>query len=65
MKIRAAIIGMGVGQKHFEAIENYKGSKVEIICEKNSKKINLLKKNTQKKFLLIMKMTYLKTKILI
>ena len=33
MKIRAAIIGMGVGQKHFEAIENYKGSKVEIICE--------------------------------
>tara|TARA_Y100000590_G_scaffold446013_1_gene578921 strand:- start:1055 stop:1408 length:354 start_codon:yes stop_codon:yes gene_type:complete len=49
MKIRAAIIGMGVGQKHFEAIENYKGSKVEIICERNSKKINLLKKKYPKK----------------
>ena len=26
MKIIAAIIGMGIGQKHLEAIENYKKS---------------------------------------
>ena len=40
MKIIAAIIGMGVGQKHLEAIENYKNSYVKIICEKNYNKIN-------------------------
>ena len=51
MKIRAAIIGMGVGQKHFEAIENYKDSKVKIICEKNKKKIVLLKKKYPKKII--------------
>ena len=39
MKIKAAIIGMGIGQKHFEAIEGYKNSKVAIICEKDTKKI--------------------------
>ena len=44
MNIKAAIIGMGIGQKHFEAIENYKGAKVEIICEKDKKKITHLKK---------------------
>ena len=44
MKIIAAIIGMGVGQKHLEAIENYKNFYVKIICEKNYNKIKLLKK---------------------
>jgi len=44
MKIKAAIIGMGIGSMHLEAIENYKGSKVKIICEKNKKKLNILKK---------------------
>jgi len=44
MNINAAIIGMGVGQKHFEAIEGYKNSKVVIICEKDPKKILQLKK---------------------
>ena len=39
MKIVAAIIGMGIGQKHLEAIDNYKNSTVKIICEK--KKIKL------------------------
>ena len=33
MNIKTAIIGMGIGQKHFEAIENYKGAKVEIIYQ--------------------------------
>ena len=43
MKIVAAIIGMGIGQKHLDAIENYKNSKVKVICEKNIKKIKKLK----------------------
>lgn len=43
MKIVAAIIGMGIGQKHFEAIDNYKNSMVKIICEKNKNKIKELK----------------------
>ena len=44
MKIIAAIIGMGIGQKHLEAIDNYKKSFVKIICEKNEKKIKFLQK---------------------
>ena len=44
MKINAAIIGSGIGIKHFEAINNYKKSKVSVICEKNKKKISFLKK---------------------
>ena len=51
MNINAAIIGMGIGQKHFEAIEGYKNSKVKIICEKNSKKINELKKKYPNKLI--------------
>jgi predicted dehydrogenase len=51
MTIRAAIIGMGIGQKHFEAIENYKGSKVKVICEKNKKKIFFLKKKFPNKII--------------
>ena len=38
MRINAGIIGMGIGQKHFDAIEGYKNSQVSIICEKNKKK---------------------------
>mgnify|MGYP001420134157 CR=1 FL=1 len=44
MNICAAIIGMGIGQKHLEAIDKYKGSKVKVICEKNKNKVKLLKK---------------------
>ena len=44
MKIIVAIIGMGIGQKHLDAIDNYKKSFVKIICEKNEKKIKFLKK---------------------
>ncbi len=44
MKMIAAIIGMGIGQKHLDAIENYKKSFVKIICEKNEKKIKFLQK---------------------
>ena len=44
MKITAAIIGTGIGIKHLEAIEGYRGSKVLMICEKNKKKIIKLKK---------------------
>ena len=46
--IKVGIIGFGIGQKHFEAIHNYKKAKVEIICEKNLKKIKLLKKKISK-----------------
>ena len=41
MKIVAAVIGMGVGEKHLEAIDGFIGSKVKIICEKNKKKIKI------------------------
>lgn len=49
MKIVAAIIGMGIGQKHFEAIDNYKNSTVKIICEKNKSKIKELRIKYPKK----------------
>ena len=49
MKIFAGIIGMGIGQKHLEAIENYMSSKVLIICEKNIQKLKLLKKKYPQK----------------
>ncbi len=52
MKIKAAVIGTGIGLKHFEAIENYKSSKVEVICETNKKKINYLKKKFPKKIII-------------
>ena len=41
--INVAIIGSGIGLKHFEAINGYRKSKVKIICEKNSKKVKELK----------------------
>ena len=43
MKVCAGIIGMGVGKKHFEAIEGYKKSYVKTICEKNTTLIRTLK----------------------
>jgi len=43
-KINAAIIGFGIGQKHFDAIHNYKEARVKIICEKNLNKIIFLKR---------------------
>ena len=51
MKIIAGIIGMGIGQKHLEAIDKYKGSIVKTICEKNEKKIKLLKKKYSDKII--------------
>ncbi len=41
--INAAIIGSGIGLKHFEAIQGYRNSKVKIICESDDKKIKKLK----------------------
>ena len=41
----------GIGQKHFEAIENYKKSKVKIICEKDSLKLSKLKKKFPNKII--------------
>ena len=56
--IRAGIIGLGIGQKHLEAVNNYRNSKVISVLEKNNKKINYFKKkykhikffNNEKKF---------------
>ena len=42
--IKAGIIGTGIGLKHFEAINNYRGSKVICILEKNKKRASSLKK---------------------
>ena len=39
MRVIAAVIGMGIGEKHLRAIDGFMGSKVKIICEKNKKKI--------------------------
>ena len=51
MKIIAAVIGMGVGKKHLDAIDGYMGSSVKIICEKNKKKIQILKKKYPNKII--------------
>ena len=42
--IKAAIIGSGIGMKHFEAIDHYRNSVVKVICEKDKTKIKSLKK---------------------
>ena len=42
MKIVAAVIGMGIGEKHLKAIDGFLGSKVKIICERNKKKIKII-----------------------
>ena len=52
MKIKAAIIGMGIGAKHLEAIDGYLGSEVKIICEKDKKKWKFLKNKYPNKILL-------------
>ena len=46
MKIISAVIGMGIGRKHLEAMEGFKNSKVKYIIEKNKK----LRKKLKKKF---------------
>ena len=51
MKINAAIIGTGIGEKHLEAIDGYRRSEVKIICEKNIKKIDYLKKKYPNKII--------------
>jgi len=49
--IKAGIIGSGIGLKHFEAINNYRGSKVVAILEKNLNKIKLLNKKFKNIFI--------------
>ena len=48
MKVIAAVIGTGIGEKHIEAINNFEKSKVKIVCEKNKKKFSILKKKFPK-----------------
>ncbi len=47
-KIIAAVIGMGIGEKHLQAIHGYKNAEVKIICEKSKSKISILKKKYPK-----------------
>ena len=42
--IKVGLIGMGIGQKHFEAINGYRDCKVISILKKKKKKISILKK---------------------
>ena len=42
--IKAAIIGTGIGLKHFEAIHGYRSSKVIVIYEKDKRRNKILKK---------------------
>ena len=51
MIINAAVIGTGVGLHHIKAIDETKNAKVSIICEKNTKRINLLKKKFPQKII--------------
>ena len=51
MKIIAAVIGMGIGTKHLEAIDGFMGSNVKTICEKNKKKIQILRKKYPEKLI--------------
>ena len=51
MKIRAGIIGTGIGLKHLQSIENYKNSKVDILCEKNLKNLRKIKKKFPNKII--------------
>lgn len=39
MKIVAGIVGLGVGIKHFDAINSFKDSKVKLVCDLNKKKL--------------------------
>ena len=52
MKILAGIIGLGIGEKHLEAIESLnKNYFVKVLCEKNKKKISYLKKKYPNKII--------------
>ena len=51
MKVKAAVIGMGIGEKHLKAIDGFLGSEVKIICEKDKKKIQNLKKKYPNKMI--------------
>ena len=51
MKVKAAVIGMGIGEKHLKAIDGFLGSEVKIICEKDKKKIQMLKKKYPNKMI--------------
>ena len=62
MKICAAVIGTGVGIKHYDAIEGYKGSRVKIICEKDKSKFKILKINIQIQSSLLMMKIFLEIK---
>ena len=46
--IKVGLIGMGIGQKHLEAIDGYRNCKVVSILEKNQNKILKLKKKYKK-----------------
>ena len=49
MKVISAVIGMGVGSKHLEAIDSIKNAEVKYICEKNLNLIKILRKKYPKK----------------
>lgn len=51
MTINSAVIGTGIGIKHIEAIDNHKKFRVKIICEKNNKKIKILKNKYKNKII--------------
>ena len=47
-KIKCAIIGMGVGEKHFEAIKKSNFAEIIAICDFKKSKIKYLKKKYPK-----------------
>ena len=53
MKIIAAVIGTGIGEKHIEAINNFEKSKVKMVCEKNIKFMTKFEKEHVTKFFIL------------
>jgi len=51
MKIYSAVIGMGIGKKHLDAMDGYNNSYVKVICEKNKILRNELKKKYPSKII--------------
>lgn len=51
--IKAGIIGSGIGLKHLSAINNYRGSKVLCILEKNKKRAKQLKRKLDPKITIL------------
>jgi predicted dehydrogenase len=47
-KINAAVIGMGIGEKHYEALNGYKNTTVKTICESDKGKLKFLSKKYPK-----------------